>query len=87
MLLVSKKMKINCVFRNQLDKMVIVEIESEGIERVIAPLGYLEFKAKADAELKVYTQQFVMMSLAERIRCIDLEKLPSVSQLVMKCEK
>ena len=78
MLSVAKKININCVFRNQLDKMVIIKIESEGIERVILPLGSFEFKAKADAELKVYTQEFVTMSLAERIRCLELEKSPSV---------
>ncbi|MDJ0601682.1 MAG: DUF1830 domain-containing protein [Crocosphaera sp.] len=70
--LVEKVEKINCIFRNELDKMVIVKIQSEGIERVIPAFGCLEFKAKADAELKVYTHEFVTMCLAARVPCSQL---------------
>ncbi|MDJ0730458.1 MAG: DUF1830 domain-containing protein [Crocosphaera sp.] len=73
MISVAEKIKkINCIFRNELDKMVIITIESEGIERVIPAFGCLEFKAKADAELKVYTYEFVTMCLSARIHCLEL---------------
>ena len=69
---VRKVETINCIFRNELNKMVIVKVETEGIERVIPALKCLEFKAKADAELKVYTHELVTMSLVARVPCIKL---------------
>jgi Domain of unknown function (DUF1830) len=64
--------RIQCTYRNESDRLQVIRVEDNGIERIIAAGQVLEFEAHEDSFIDIYTYEMVTMILSDRIICSRL---------------
>ncbi len=64
--------RIQCAYRNESDRLQVIRVEEDGIERTIAAGQVLEFRAPRDSHLDIYTYEIATMILSDRIPCSQL---------------
>lgn len=61
--------RIQCTYRNESDRLQVIRVEDDGIERTIGAGQVLEFEAPRDSYLDIYTYEIATMALNDRISC------------------
>jgi hypothetical protein len=64
--------QIQCTYLNESDRLQVIRVIEDGIERTIAAGEVLAFEAHRDSHLDIYTYEIVTMTLSDRIPCRQL---------------
>jgi Domain of unknown function (DUF1830) len=64
--------RIQCTYLNESDRLQVIRVIEDGIERTIAAGQAFEFETHRDSYLDIYTYEIATMILSDRIPCRQL---------------
>lgn len=64
--------RIQCTYRNKSDRLQVIRVAEDGIERTIAAGQVFEFEVSRDSHLDIYTYEIATIILSDRIPCRQL---------------